>query len=724
MKRLASLLIFFLVLLQNGQAAAQIGQGATQNNTEDCQDKNGKQDGEPPNDPGPSHSVEIIAANDPNDITGPTGYETGQWVSINDQLQYIVRFENSSQIATAPAQKVVITIPIHPGLNGNSLQLGAFGFGGYVFEPPANSITYSTQLDLRDSLGLYVDVTAGLDVINNEVFWRFQSIDPATGLPPVDPMKGFLPVNDSLLRSGEGFISFSLRPKSTLLTGDTVSEQATIVFDINEPVPTNRWPNTIDAFPPASHVDGYIVSRDTIRLHWSGQDDPGGTGIRSYTIYVSENNAPFEIYQSQVPDTTAAFVSVMGKQYRFFSIATDNVGNREPMKAAGEITVTLTNTAPVFTGGTPQSMIFCQDAAAKSLDSMLAVSDTGNAQILTWNVQTAPVYGTLSGFPTASTSGVNVIPAGLSYLPAPRYSGLDSFVIQVSDGFENAAVSVLVTVAPPITNNTISADQIVCIGRTPAQLSGTMPAGGGGGYAYEWQYSTSGASIDFLPVSNAGSSQHYQPAGVSTPIWFRRIVSSISGCSSVSNTVTIDTTTINRWTGVIDSAWSNPANWTCAVPTATTDAIIPPGYPHAPFVDITTAAVRHIRLDSGAVLRFNSASAKLDIHGNITVNGIFDALPGTVGFRGSAAQTMPPGPYTNIIIDGAGLKMLSGNMTVQNQLTLNTGNVALGADSMSIGPSGSISGGSALHILLRTAPAGSFSRASAVPAGSAISISR
>ena len=305
-----------------------------------------------------------VRPSDPNAIDGTIGYKDGHWISGKDKLQYTVHYENDPNVATAPAQNVYLTIPIHPGIARNTLKLGAFGFGRYTFPPP-NTSTYSARLDLRDSLGLYVDVIAGVDVVKNEVFWTFKSIDPLTGQQPVDPMHGFLPVNDTgsaaamdtVQGAGEGFASYLFSSRAGLITGDTITAQASIVFDVNDAIPTNIWLNTIDAFPPVSHVNGYTASNDTIRLHWSGQDDPGGTGVREYNIYVSENNAPFTSYWVQTTDTAGTFIGTIGNQYRFFSLATDTVGNKERLKTAAEITVTLQPPLPfmwVFFQGVQQ----------------------------------------------------------------------------------------------------------------------------------------------------------------------------------------------------------------------------------------------------------------------------------------------------------------------------------------------------------------------------------
>lgn len=286
---------------------------------------------------------------DPNDILGPEGYEVPKWVSIKDRLEYRIRFENNPQFATAPAQNVYVHLPIHPNININSVRLGSFGFGHYTFPVPENTSYYSTRLDVRDSLGLYVDLTAGIDVTKNEVFWIFKSIDPATGQTPANAMAGFLPVNDttitrfndSIPKPGEGFVNFLVIAKKGLQTGDTVAGKAVIVFDTNEEIPTNTWTNTVDAVAPASRINLATVQHDTITLHWTGQDDARGTGVREYALYVSENGGVFTLFRNRIKGLSATFTGNPGNSYCFFTLATDQVGNPEALKTVGDLCARL-----------------------------------------------------------------------------------------------------------------------------------------------------------------------------------------------------------------------------------------------------------------------------------------------------------------------------------------------------------------------------------------------
>lgn len=286
--------------------------------------------------------VGLFCSSDPNDITGPAGFDVPRWVKASDPMEYTIRFENDPEFATAPAQHVFIEHVFDPRVNPFSLRLGNFGFGAFNFSLPFTSTFHQQRLDLQNEIGLYVDVVAGVDVVNNRAFWSFQSIDPVTGQPPIDPLNGFLPVNDSLVGNGEGFVTFTLTPKPSAQTGDVVSASAGIAFDINEVIHTNTWTNTLDKLPPVSQMHPLPAeSEDTeITLSWSAQDDNGGCGIRDYAIFYRINDGPVLPLGSGITDTFLVFNGLPANTYGFFVVATDHVGNTE-IKTAVEQTVTI-----------------------------------------------------------------------------------------------------------------------------------------------------------------------------------------------------------------------------------------------------------------------------------------------------------------------------------------------------------------------------------------------
>jgi hypothetical protein len=74
---------------------------------------------------------------------------------------------------------------------------------------------------------------------------------------------------------------------------------------------------------------------------WSGTANCGG--IRSYTIYVSDNGGPFAPWISRPTAAQEAFPRIAGHTFGFFSIAMDSTGAQEPMKHAAETITRIMN---------------------------------------------------------------------------------------------------------------------------------------------------------------------------------------------------------------------------------------------------------------------------------------------------------------------------------------------------------------------------------------------
>ena len=115
------------------------------------------------------------------------------------------------------------------------------------------------------------------------------------------------------------------------MTGDTVREQASIVFDDNDAIETNIWTNVIDAVGPTTTMDSIppSVPTDTITLCWSSVDDPGGVGVGNYNLYVSRDSATFYLFEPDIDTTCYLFEGDIGSNYSFYIRAVDLVGNEE-----------------------------------------------------------------------------------------------------------------------------------------------------------------------------------------------------------------------------------------------------------------------------------------------------------------------------------------------------------------------------------------------------------
>lgn len=83
----------------------------------------------------------------------------------------------------------------------------------------------------------------------------------------------------------------------------------------------------------------------------------------------------------------------------------------------------------------------------------------------------------------------------------------------------------LIVAQPPITNNTIAADQTICTGNIPVALTGSTPSGSDGNFNYQWQSSTD--NINWTNISGAVFTG-YQPLALTATTYFRRVVSTIT----------------------------------------------------------------------------------------------------------------------------------------------------------------------------------------------------
>jgi len=271
---------------------------------------------------------------DPNDITGPAGYGQQSFVSVDFTMYYLIQFANKTN-ATAPAQVVVVTNQLPAALDYSTFELGNMGFGTNVVTVPPGRTFYSSQVDARSTLGLYVDVQGQFDAASGLAVWTFTSIDPVTGAGPEDPLAGFLPP-DSSPPAGEGWVRYSVKPLAATADGSQISAQAAVYFDTNPAIDTPTITNAVDSFTPTSHIIVLpATSPPTFTVSWTGTDGKG-SGIVGYDIFVATNQAPYGVWLEGTTNTSAAFTGLVGSTYAFYSIATDGVGHRELPPAVAE----------------------------------------------------------------------------------------------------------------------------------------------------------------------------------------------------------------------------------------------------------------------------------------------------------------------------------------------------------------------------------------------------
>ncbi len=138
----------------------------------------------------------VVNSYDPNDKTCMEG-TTILPSMVGDYVHYLIRFENNG---TANAQNIVI-----------------------------KDIIDMSKFDINTLIPMYGSHNFETRISNiNKVEFIFQNIN--------------LPFDDA---NNDGYVSFKIKTKSNLVTGDTFSNLADIYFDYNFPIVTNNYATTI-----------------------------------------------------------------------------------------------------------------------------------------------------------------------------------------------------------------------------------------------------------------------------------------------------------------------------------------------------------------------------------------------------------------------------------------------------------------------------------------------
>jgi WD40 repeat protein len=272
---------------------------------------------------------QTITSGDPNDITGAMGFDSAQWVAGSQPLPDTVYFGNVPT-ATAPAAEVIVTDHLDATkLDMTTVNLQSITFANQTVTPtqdvslPVGMRQFNADVDLRPAKNLIVRINANVDMLTGDLMWHFTSLDPVTMQPPTDPTAGFLDPGQ------EGSVLFSVLPRKDLKTGTVVTDQASIMFDFNAWIDTPVWFNTIDNDMPSSQVNALAGTQNTLSfpVSWKGTDV--GSGLKDFTIYVSDNGGAWTPWLTNTTDTSTTFTGVGGHTYAFYSQARDNASNLE-----------------------------------------------------------------------------------------------------------------------------------------------------------------------------------------------------------------------------------------------------------------------------------------------------------------------------------------------------------------------------------------------------------
>lgn len=243
-----------------------------------------------------------VTSRDPNEKNGITGSGQQNYISTAVPMRYQIRFENE-KTAEAPAYQIVIVDTLD----------------ATVFDTSSVRVTRTSHPDARFTRN------------GNILRWEWVGIDlPPNGTPP----------------EGEGFVEFVVDLKPNLSNGTAIRNRASIVFDLNDPIITNTWTNTLDFAAPTT--TGLVVrplDTDSLECTFTATDD--GSGVAVTSIFVSDGQSTFGIARALPgPTTSIRIARPQGalSSLRFYALSADNAGNLETVPTAIVGVTTSVNT--------------------------------------------------------------------------------------------------------------------------------------------------------------------------------------------------------------------------------------------------------------------------------------------------------------------------------------------------------------------------------------------
>ena len=305
----------------------------------------------PPNPGGGGGHSSPVNSYDPNDIYGYIAPSGSMFVG-DDVLNfpYRIEFENDTTFATSAAHKVVVKDTLDAKVfDLSTYQPTSIKIGDKSVQLKGDK-AFVTTVDMRPEINTIAQVEGLYDEKKGIATWLFTSLDPMTMEPTDDIMQGFLPVNYD--GSGIGEVAYNISRRAGLSDGTAISNKASIVFDINEPILTPTWVNTVDAVCPESRVTNVVQQNDSIATIYLEGDDTR-SGVWKYDLYVQygEGSSWIKFAECSADSSYVDFHYYEGMDYGFCVLATDSAGNVEKKELTREGTFVKVNLGDVNCDG-------------------------------------------------------------------------------------------------------------------------------------------------------------------------------------------------------------------------------------------------------------------------------------------------------------------------------------------------------------------------------------
>ncbi len=325
--------------------------------------------------------------------------------------------------------------------------------------------------------------------------------------------------------------------------------------------PTKAQASTsIDTVAPTSTVQALPVLENSasFAVSWSGSDNLGGSGIASYTIYVSEDGGSFRPFVSNTVQTSVTFAGQNGHTYAFYSVATDNAGNVQATPTSAQATTTVDTTAP--TSAATALPVFTKPSFTVSWTGQ---DDPGGPGIVSYSIYVSDDGGAFMAWMTAtrSTSALYQGLAGHTYsfysmatdklgkiqpTPTSAQASTQTLLDTPSKQYVDAVYSLVLGRAPDVTGLDYWSGQLdLGVPRStlinlidhsaeyfgtiiqPAYLQFLGRAADQNGLAYWTNRLIDGLTDEQLEADFIGSAEFYQKAGATDKGWVDALYQSL-----------------------------------------------------------------------------------------------------------------------------------------------------------------------------------------------------
>ena len=368
----------------------------------------------------------VVRPIDPNDKIGPNGVGPNRVVSTQDEMEYMVRFENFAS-ASAPVQELIVVDYLDAGLDWTTVRFKEIAYGDRIVTPPLGSQSFTVRdqpptnspaITGSAAKHMVVDVHGVVNPQTGRLEWRVRALDTNTSQLPVDALSGFLPPEDGTGR-GQGHVKFGVRPKAELPLGTGITNLATIVFDGNDPIATPPVWNLVGDVPSLAAIIACVPGQITVGLPFSYTIGLTNTGSAAVTNVVLTNTLPAGMSLVSVSATRGTVTVTNGMVIWDLGTLTNGFGGALTITANPTQEGTFSN-GIYFSGGSglavfnPPSEIVVTPAVPR-----LGIRLVGGQVVLFWSTNYAAFHpqraGLLSAQPAWSDLTNAVQQAGAEY---------------------------------------------------------------------------------------------------------------------------------------------------------------------------------------------------------------------------------------------------------------------------------------------------------------------